>query len=244
MELHKALEGVGLTNNEIKIYLALLDLGSSMAGNIAKRAEIHRRPTYDALNRLTEKGLISYTIQAGKKSFQAVDPERILNILKEKEENIKDILPSLKTRFKSSKTKVFTETYEGKEGVKSIMDDILREGKEWWNITTGKGKIIIPYYLKHFNKQRVKLGIKRRSLVVDDSRGRAYLKELNKQELTEAKLLPGTQNLQTFWVYGNKVVIVAFMTEKDVIMFLIENKNVANSYRDYFNVMWKQGKEI
>ena len=57
------LEELGLTNAEAKIYIALLELGSSQAGKITEKTGIHRRTVYDAIERLIEKGLISYIKQ-------------------------------------------------------------------------------------------------------------------------------------------------------------------------------------
>ena len=58
-----ALEKAGLTKIESKVYLSLLDLGPSLAGQISKHSGIHRRSVYDALDRLAEKGLISYIVK-------------------------------------------------------------------------------------------------------------------------------------------------------------------------------------
>lgn len=55
--IQQTLEKIGLTTNEIKVYLALIDLGTTLAGNIAKKAKLHRRQTYDALHRLIGKVL-------------------------------------------------------------------------------------------------------------------------------------------------------------------------------------------
>ena len=131
MAIQETLKKIGLTTNEIKVYLTLLDLGSSLAGAIAKKANLHRRPTYDSLNRLIEKGLVSYTIKSGKKFFRPADPERILEIAKEREKEIQKILPEIKKKFKATKVEIFSEIYEGKEGIKSVMELILKERKDW-----------------------------------------------------------------------------------------------------------------
>ena len=51
---------LGLTNTEAKIYVTLIDLGRAQAGIISRKSGIHRRSVYDALERLIEKGLVSY----------------------------------------------------------------------------------------------------------------------------------------------------------------------------------------
>ena len=49
---------VGLTKTEIKVYLALLDLGESLTGTIANSATLYRKNVYDALSNLHKKGLV------------------------------------------------------------------------------------------------------------------------------------------------------------------------------------------
>ena len=65
----KALENLGLSNVEAKVYLALLEVGSVVANKIAEQSGIHRRTVYDALETLIEKGLVSFVIEANKKYY-------------------------------------------------------------------------------------------------------------------------------------------------------------------------------
>ena len=238
--MQETLEKLGLTTNEIKVYLALLDIGNSMVSMIAKKTRLHRRPVYDSLNRLLEKGLVSYAIRAGKKYFQAANPAKLLEIAKEREKETQSILPDLISKFKLVKPLISSEIFEGKEGLKTIMADILKEGKDWLTIgSTGKAPKALPFYLEPFARRRVKLKINRKVLIADTPEGRSYAKNLQKQGIIRIKFLPREiQNPQTIWIYGNKVVII-LASEEYPVMVSIENKNIANSYRDYFNWMWK-----
>ena len=82
-KIEKALKEAGFTKNEIKVYLALLRLGSTKAGRISKEAETNRSYTYDALKKLLEKGLASYAIVGKTKFFRPVSPQRIISLLQE-----------------------------------------------------------------------------------------------------------------------------------------------------------------
>lgn len=241
MTIHQALKKIGLTTNETKVYLALIDLGTSLAGNIARKARLHRRQTYDALHRLIGKGLASYTIKLGKKHFRPVDPERILDIAKEREMEIQSVIPEILEKFKKTESKVHAEIYEGTEGLKSVMELILKEKKEWYTIgSTGKGPVVLPFYLEQFARKRVKLGIKRKVLLVDSKEGRAYYKVLKQQGLVKIKFLPKEiQQPQTIWVFDNKVAIILVSVECPVV-FLIDNKEIADFYKEYFNLLWNK----
>jgi septum site-determining protein MinD len=77
----KILEEVGLTPNESKVYLSLIELGSSSATQIIQKAGLHRAVVYDLLERLIEKGLVGYVIKGRKKFFEATNPERLKEVM-------------------------------------------------------------------------------------------------------------------------------------------------------------------
>ncbi len=243
MENQDILEKSGLTTNEAKVYIELLTLGSSLASNIAKKSNLHRRPVYDALNRLIEKGLVSYTIKSGKKYFRAHNPERVVEILKDREKEVKQILPYLRLKFNKSKSDIFSEIYEGKEGLKSVMELILKEKKDWLSIgSTGKGPEALPYFLPSWHKRRLKLKIKYKGLIARTKEGRKRAEEFLKIGLAEIKFLHrAIKQPQTIWVFGCKLAIILVSVDHPVI-FLIDNREISDSFREYFSLLWKQSK--
>ena len=70
MEIKKILESLELTKNEIKIYLEVLNLGKTKANKIAETTLLHTSKIYESLQRLIEKGLVSYVIENKIKYFQ------------------------------------------------------------------------------------------------------------------------------------------------------------------------------
>ncbi len=241
MAIQQTLGKIGLTTNEVKVYLALIDLGTALAGNVAKKAGLHRRQTYDALHRLIGKGLASYITKSGKKHFRPVDPVRIIEIARDREREIQIILPEIMEKFRKSESKAHAEIYEGTEGLKSVMEMILKEKKKWYTIgSTGKGPVVLPHYLEQFAKKRVRIGIKRKVLLANTKEGRTYHKVLRKQGLVQIKFLPKEiQQPQTIWIFDDKVAIVLVSVECPMV-FLIDNKEIAHSYKEYFNLLWKR----
>ncbi len=78
------LEGLGLSGNEAKVYIALLRLGSVSVGAITEESGVHRRNVYDAIERLTKKGLIGHAVKGRVKYFEVSSPYLLLNMVKEK----------------------------------------------------------------------------------------------------------------------------------------------------------------
>ena len=154
VKIETVLENVGFSPNEIKIYLALNDHGSSKAGKIAKIAKIDRSSCYNSLQRLIEKGLVSYVSIGEVKWFQATGPKKLLDYLKEQEEEVKEILPDLDARHKASKIKGQVRLFKGIKGVRTILQDILRTGKN--NFIFGNENQLeekMPAYQKQFVRQ-------------------------------------------------------------------------------------------
>ena len=162
------LEKIGLKEKEAKVYIALLKHGSCLANSLAKLTNILRASIYDYLDVLLEKGFITYTIISGKKYFQAVNPEKILDTFneeKEKEEEIlKQIVPELNSIKNSAKKKANIEVFEGKEGMKTAMSNILK-GKSKEMLAYGSSGVsykLLPFFMEHFHRQRAKQKMKLR----------------------------------------------------------------------------------
>src|SRR3989338_8371900 len=92
----KILERVGLSKGEIEVYLVLLKLGSSLVSKVAQETGLHRTNIYDTLEKLREKGLVSYVIKENMKYYSSSNPDKLLDYVKEREAEIMSILPELK----------------------------------------------------------------------------------------------------------------------------------------------------
>ncbi|MFC1727848.1 TrmB family transcriptional regulator [Nanoarchaeota archaeon] len=231
----KLLEQAGLTNSEAKIYLALLELGSSLAGAITRKTGVHRRSVYDAIERLIQKGLVSYIKKNNLKYFESVNPQRLLDIVKEKEDNIKEFLPELEKKFNFVHKKEETLFFRGKQALKTVFDDQIKEGKEILIFgASSNANEIVKYYFPRYDRERINKKIKIKAIFNE--------KLKKKPALAEIKYLPKEYHSHTATnVYGNKVAIILWSEEPFAI--LINQKEIADSYRNYFELMWKLAKK-
>src|SRR3989338_9197985 len=95
MILDKELINLGLTPEESKVYLAILELGGGFVSSIARRANVNRSSCYHTMESLVKKGLVS-SYQKGKVlHFTAEDPKRFLQMAEEKIERTKNLIPEL-----------------------------------------------------------------------------------------------------------------------------------------------------
>ncbi len=245
------LEEIGLTKTEIKIYLALLKLGQTTTTNIVREAKIHASKVYEFLNKLIQKGLVSYVIKSNKKYFSVSDLESLKELLREKkqkikeqEENLNKILPQLKAIKKSEKDIIKSEIYEGLRGVKSIYEKILltlNKGETQYIIGAPRiGNERIEGFLMEWHKKRIKKGI--RCNYIYDSNVRDYGKVREQMPLTQVRYLP-KNIISPVWIEIFKDnVIIAHIKGFNAILFLIQDKEIAKSYLDYFKLIWKVSK--
>ena len=101
MELEE-LKELGLSNGQVAVYSAVLELGTSTLNRIHEKTGIDRRNIYDILNKLIEKGFIAYNIESKKKSYYCTHPSSILQEIKRKEESLESLekkSPEIKNFF-------------------------------------------------------------------------------------------------------------------------------------------------
>jgi sugar-specific transcriptional regulator TrmB len=227
------LKDLGFTENEAIIYETLLRLGPSPAGEIAKKSGLHRRVTYDTLAMLSEKGLISYIAQNNTRLFQATDPKTILELLKEKQARIEEILPEMETLFSSTKEKEETNFFKGRGGLKTVMEDQLSTRKEILILGGNPDAYdILQFYFRWFDKRRVKQKIKVKIIFNKTE------KKLN-IPLSDIRFLPQKYSSPlAVNIYGDKVALILWSKENPFAV-VIKNPEISQGYRKYFELMWK-----
>lgn len=241
MEVKEALKLIGLSEREIIVYLACLKLGSATVNQISKEAGTFRTYTYDILKSLMEKGLVGSVMKRRAQYFEASDPDRIVEILKEKEDQIKEVLPQLRQLKQTITKKPTVEFYEGLAGLKLIHDTILREKPEEIRVYGNPEQHyeIMKFYLPRFVKERVKLGIKARVIIKDSKVGREWMKGKEKEELRQTKFFSEQPKYFPSVTYMWNHKITYFTIEKKIIAVIIEDENIAEAQKVVFENMWK-----
>lgn len=250
MPIQQTLKQIGLTEGEIKIYLALLELGSSSISKIIQKSKVSGSKTYEVLDRLAAKGLASSIIKNKVKYFEAASPERILDYLEEKQDQIegeksqiKEIIPQLILKQKHarrSEAKIFT----GWEGLKTANEDIiqtLKKGETWLSMGLTQQPESWEIHFTKRQKVRARKGILHKHII--NKKYRELYKKRKSIPLTEFRFLPKDFEMPTSTeIYANKVLIFILL-EENPLAIMIENQHVAESFRKYFNHVWKTAKK-
>ena len=248
--VEEALRRIGLTEGEIKIYLALLELGSCTTGKITKKSFISGSKVYEVLDRLIDKGLASFIEKNGVKHYEAADPHRIIDYLNEKEKGIREekesiskIIPQLVMKKKEAQESV-AKVYSGWEGMKTANEDIinsLKKGEEWLSIGLTEQPKAWERYFNHKQKERSKKGIIHKALL--NEKYIDVFKIRKKLPHTSYRFLPKEWGGPTSTeIYGDKISFFILLQESPMVV-LIENKHIAESYKNYFYALWKNAKK-
>lgn len=230
------LQELGLTKNESLVYKALLEQGPSQAGLISRKTGLHRRTVYDTTEMLIKKGLIGYILKNNRRLFEAVSPQRFLDIVKEKENLISDILPEMLQVFNEKKEKQETNFYKGKQGLKTVFEDQIETKKEILILGASPNAYeILRFYFKWFDKRRIKYRIKTKIIFTE--------KNEFKIPYTEIKYLPQKYaSPVAVNIYGDKIAIILWSKENPLAI-VIKNFEISEGYKKYFNLLWKTAKE-
>ncbi|MFA4952810.1 MAG: helix-turn-helix domain-containing protein [Candidatus Pacearchaeota archaeon] len=251
MGVESVLEEIGLTKNEIKIYLALLELGSTSTGAIIKKTRIHTSKVYDGLERLSYKGLVSHIVQANTKYFKAVNPERLIELLHDRkkqidqqEDEIKSIIPQLKSRQLTVRDLTEAEIFQGWKGMETVYR-MLRDnlGKRDINYVMGASKgedeeKVREFFTRHINLLGQK-EIRQKIIFNEEARGnlpvyKRYPKLFHLRYINN--ITPVEIN-----IWSDKTMIVILRRNPTII--LIHDQKVSDSFREYFEELWKFAKK-
>jgi HTH-type transcriptional regulator, sugar sensing transcriptional regulator len=248
------LRKTGMAEGEIKVYGALLEIGISTLNSIQEKTGIDRRNIYDILNKLIEKGLVSYTIEQGKKTFQITHPKKIISFLEEKkkgldevEQEIKPSLPKLIEKFNQKKIDVRAETFRGNESIKALFDEILEYKESFWlGGNSFEEYKAVPENLQIWFQHWMKKRVKQKHVMNDIVDYGTFLKGLepnkkkvHKKNFYRYKQLPeGMNSPMVIIIFGNKVAQVLWGEQS--FAFVLESEKIKESFKKYFDHFWKQ----
>ncbi len=243
------LEEIGLTNGEIKAYLALLKLGSSSTGPIAKESGVSRSKLYVILDKLEKKGLVSHVEQDGVRHFQSADPVKVKDFIKERKDRLKKLdenfdkfLPQLEAFHAEAGRVQSVKVYQGFKGMKTAHEFIYRKLKKGDTFhCIGIPRYPMKSYHLYWHKdhiRRMKAGIKVKLLYNRDTE-KWVLKNRNSYKDSDARYMP-TDIMPPAWIQNYKDVVLIVVPSNNPIAIQIVSQEIADAFNSYFKEYWKE----
>ena len=242
----KRLSELGLTETEARIYLSLLQLGKAKSGDVIRAASLQSSTVYNSLSSLVAKGLSSY-VQIGKtKHYQAEPPESFGLFLEEKRRRLEEMLPHLKKmQAMASSEQKSARVFEGFKGLKTAYNDVyltMAPGEDYCffqasPIDLSRKRVLM--FFRNWHRRRSGKGVKVRGLGVQETRGpmKAIFKGIphTKYRFVDEFLPTGMV------VYKDKLLLLDL--GEPPAAFLIQSKNIVQSFRGFFDTKWKKARE-
>lgn len=230
----------GLTPNQTKVYLALLELGEAKVQDIAHKARILRTTAYEVLEQLKQMGLIGMYNKFGVRLYMAEPPRKLEALLQEKQKAIREILPELESRYNIGDFKPKIRYYEGLEGYKTVYEDTLTvSNKELCGILSMQDVIdtLGEAYMDEYIQKRVSARIHLKVIRSEPKEVKPIWQD-SKEELRTLRYAPeGFVFPLTMYVYDNKV---SFMSSKrENFSLIIESQEFMQTQKALFDVLWQ-----
>jgi len=242
----------GLTEGEIKVYLALLKLGLSTSGPIVNKSGIAKSMVYPVLEKLIHKGLVSYIIKEKTKYFQASNPEKIIEFIEEREKSlsetkdeVKKNLPELEQLMELAKKSEAT-IYLGNKGLRTAYEKVysrLKRGECSYFLGVPAYQPEEQHiYWKKDHLRRTKAGLKMKALFNKDTDSKV-LKNRNSYKDMDIRYMPiDIKTPALFLTYKDTTIIM--LQSPTVIVVEIVNQDITDSFQAYFNEFWKRSKQF
>ena len=247
------LREIGLTKGESKVYMALLEIGQSSITAIIKKSGVSTSKSYDILHRLEEKGMVSHVIKSGIKYFKAAHPERLKEVVLEKQRelatamtNIDKMMPTLLAKQKARETQEEAEIFVGLRGLATVFN----EETEWMKQTKKESYVIgatrggkagrhINDFFRRLQEKRNQLRVK--TMFVFNKAMRGNFPYLESSKYCSIRYIEGGSEMTSVNIFNDKVVIALYARQP--FLFVIKSREVADDFGQYFHTLWKKGKK-
>jgi sugar-specific transcriptional regulator TrmB len=244
-KIHEALTKFGLSEKEIKVYLALLKLGPSPVRKIALEAKVNRGTTYDILKNLQELGLVAYYHKETRQYFVAEDPRKLFEALRVKQEHyelvkreLKQIMPQLRSLSSVLGHRPVVTYYDGTQGVRSILQDVLdkvveTDKKEYYVYSSSTIKRYLYAAFPDYTDERIKRNIRVRAISIGpggQERGLDQRKWLSQKEAAPTYSL----------VYAGSLAMISTNKNGMPIGFIVEDNDLYETQKLIFESLWEK----
>jgi len=242
----KILMEAGLSLWEVKAYTSLLELGSTTTGPLVKKSEVPQSKIYEVLNSLNSKGLASHIIKGKTKYFQASEPNKILNLVKEKQRKIEKLMPELESKRLKAKQKQSVELFEGIKSISSMLTSLtenIEKGENWYGFSVGIYPLEASDFYQWWGARKGVVGLKDH-LLISQTNKKEFEGSIEKDALNYVKTITRYSKISfpgDVAIFKDKVII--FNWEGTPTAILITSKNLSEQYRDFFLGLWETGKK-
>jgi sugar-specific transcriptional regulator TrmB len=251
MNTQRILSNIGLNQKEIRIYLALLKLGSASVAEVSKEARMKRTTVYPFLDDLKAKGLVDWGISKYNRKAKVKDPKQLLRFAKAQERKYGRAALHLEENFKEIQkhyipdlSDVEVKYYEGVKECRDMLLETLKAKKEIVGYNSWlKYPIIGEKWCKALESKLDKKEVIDRKIVSATDHnlfhGQDYIKMSDYKKTYYFKFIPPRKEFikVDIYLFNDIKLIVSFKGVKPNGIY-IRNKDLVQSDKAIFEVLY------
>ncbi|MBS3162545.1 hypothetical protein J4467_01355 [Candidatus Woesearchaeota archaeon] len=231
----------GLSENQARVYLEIIQSPGRSGSNISKSLSIDRSFVYDIINSLINKGLVSYVVNGKIKVFYPSDPENLIKEIDEKKIKALNLIEEIKKLQEKNKSENEVKVYEGKAGLKAYVREFL-DCDNFYTLGGGGTLNILevlkydyPNYIKEFEQKKIK------GSLITSEKNKKIMGSIYPKSSVKIRNLEHLDSSVSFSIFNNKLAI--YSAEEKPFVLIINNKEISSSLKNYFDHLWKQAKK-
>lgn len=243
-EIKKSLTELGFNNNEIKVYIALTQLGEAPASKIAKKADLPRTTVISILNKLSVDGYLTMHSFRGTSYYWIESPRAIVDKFETKIKIARDLNSLLVNLYRSENHFPGAKIFDTKTSIRNFIEitisSLPKKSVIYTIDTPAEGN-----YRKIFsdrigdsilNKKKTK-DIQTKTLVPAGS-----LKNIDPQKITqqniEIKELPANLDFRaSLWLIDNLLVL---FSGNPPFVVAIKHPLLVSSFKSIYSYLWNK----
>ncbi len=235
------IQTLGLSEHEVAVYLAALELGEGNIQEISRKSGVKRTSIYNFIDTLKERQLLSEIKKGKRKLYSAVSPYYLVDEQKSKVASVERLIPQLLAIQNSVKNKPRVSFYEGVEGMTEVYNMVLRDKRTVyaWEDLDRTFNVMPASFTKNYPGERARLKIPARCIDRDSKFAREWTAKNNLRFARESRFISSDEFGTEANVFGDKVAFFSF--RKDVpFAVLIEDAAIATMMRVMWQELWNR----
>jgi len=248
-KIKKDLCKLGLTESEIKFYIAGLELGLATVPQIAERAGLSRMSGYNIYKTLNQKSLAEMDLRSYGQKVKCAKPAKLLMLFEEQRRDLDklaadlpQVVGELNVVYSTVPEELEIHYFRGKEAITKIWDDALNTTKKGDEILAMSSVNYLPTlqeryseFLEEIAYRREEKGINQKTLIERSSPPQLARKEMERL-LGETRFIDAGLTSDQL-IYANKVAFI--MPGVEIFGITILSEEIHNNLAKIFYKLWK-----
>ncbi len=234
------LKSIGLTENEIDVYIDLLKNKASTAYLVAQRINQHRSSVYGAIRKLQHMGFIVEIRNEKRKLYQTKEYTAIEEYLKQKQVELHEISSYLKNISNTKMPEGSISVSYGLTRLRAALSSILNLKQEIliWILPKNVEAILGEWFLKEINETAIKKEI---PIKVIHTKQFDDTEKITKNNLLNTRYINEEANI--FTILCSDIVFLIVLANP-ITVIEMKNDNIAEGFKSRFYIFWERAEKV